>query len=103
MKLTLDFETYYAADYSLRKMAMWDYIRDPRFKVHGVSVRLDDAAPEWWDNRLPDRLGATSTYSATTPNSMGLSCAGITNCPYPNASKTLRQLPPQCSRSRSTI
>lgn len=35
----LDYETYYADDYSLRKMSTTEYIVDPRFKTHMVSVQ----------------------------------------------------------------
>lgn len=56
--LVLDWETFYDKDYSLRKMAMWDYIRDPRFKAHGVVVKLGDDDWEWWTDQLKDRLMA---------------------------------------------
>ena len=39
---TIDFETYYAKDYSLSKMTTEQYIRDPRFEVIGVAVKKDD-------------------------------------------------------------
>lgn len=42
MLLTLDFETFYSKEYSLSKMTTEEYIRDPRFKVHGVGVKRDD-------------------------------------------------------------
>ena len=46
--ITLDFETYYAKDFSLSRMTTEEYIRDPRFEVIGVGVKVDDAAPEWF-------------------------------------------------------
>lgn len=46
--LTIDFETYYASDFSLSKMTTEEYIRDPRFEVIGVSVQVDDGEPEWF-------------------------------------------------------
>ncbi|MFM7008158.1 MAG: hypothetical protein ACKO0Z_02295 [Betaproteobacteria bacterium] len=42
VKITLDFETYYDSDYSLRKMTTIEYIRDPRFEAHMVSWRSRD-------------------------------------------------------------
>jgi len=42
--ITLDFETFYdtADDYSLKKMSVEAYIRDPRFQTHGVGVKIND-------------------------------------------------------------
>ena len=37
----LDFETYWAQDYTLSKMAMTEYINDPRFEAQIVSVRAN--------------------------------------------------------------
>lgn len=42
VKITLDFETYYDSEYSLRKMTTIEYVRDPRFEVHMVSWRSRD-------------------------------------------------------------
>lgn len=36
--VTIDFETYYDKDYTLRKMSTTLYICDPRFKIHGASI-----------------------------------------------------------------
>lgn len=45
--ITLDFETYYAKDFSLSKMTTEAYINDPRFEVIGVSVKEDEGEIEW--------------------------------------------------------
>lgn len=37
--LALDFETYYDKDYSLTKLTTDQYVHDPRFKVHMMSLR----------------------------------------------------------------
>ena len=37
--VTIDAETYYDKDYSLRKMTPEEYIRDPRFEIIGISVQ----------------------------------------------------------------
>lgn len=38
--VTLDFETYFADDFTLSKMTTEAYVRDPRFEVHGCAIRL---------------------------------------------------------------
>lgn len=46
--ITLDFETYYDQGYSLSKMTTEEYIRDDRFEVIGVSVKLNGDKTEWF-------------------------------------------------------
>ena len=45
--ITLDFETYYDKDFSLRKVTTEAYIRDPQFEVIGVGVKVNDGQTEW--------------------------------------------------------
>ena len=45
--ITLDFETYYDKEYSLSKITMEEYIRDPRFQTIGVCVKRDEGSIEW--------------------------------------------------------
>jgi DNA polymerase I-like protein with 3'-5' exonuclease and polymerase domains len=40
--ITIDFETYYDREYSLSKMTTEEYIRDPRFEVICVGVKIND-------------------------------------------------------------
>ena len=42
VKVTLDFETYYDNEYSLRKLTNIQYLRDPRYETHMVSWRSRD-------------------------------------------------------------
>lgn len=44
---TLDFETYYDDDYSLKKMSMEEYVRHPLFLCHGVSVKRGERPSIW--------------------------------------------------------
>ncbi len=43
--ITLDFETYFDQDYTLSKMTTEEYIRDSRFKVHCVGMKVDGEEP----------------------------------------------------------
>jgi len=38
--VSLDFETYYDADYTLSKLSTSEYVRDPRFKAHMVGIKV---------------------------------------------------------------
>lgn len=46
--ITLDFETYYDKDYSLSKITTEEYVRDPRFQVIGVGVKVNQGVAEWF-------------------------------------------------------
>lgn len=45
--LVIDYETFFSADYTLKKMPTLLYIRDPRFKVHGAGIK-EDSRPAFW-------------------------------------------------------
>jgi len=45
--ITLDFETYYDKDFSLRKITLENYIRDPRFEIVGVGIKVNNGDTEW--------------------------------------------------------
>lgn len=42
--VTLDFETFYDADYTLSKLSTSEYIRDPRFKAQMVGLKIGNRA-----------------------------------------------------------
>lgn len=46
--ITIDFETYYDRAFSLSKLTTEQYIRDPRFEVIGVAVRVDGGETQWF-------------------------------------------------------
>lgn len=47
--LTIDYETYFDDEYTLRKMTTEAYIRDPRFETIGVGVKIDRGPSVWTD------------------------------------------------------
>ena len=44
--ITLDFETYYSKEYSLKKLTTEEYVRDPRFEVLGVAIKVNNGRTE---------------------------------------------------------
>jgi DNA polymerase I-like protein with 3'-5' exonuclease and polymerase domains len=53
MILTLDFETYYDKEYSLKKMTTEEYIRSDQFKAHGVGVKSGDQPSAYIWSEIP--------------------------------------------------
>ena len=53
--ITLDFETYYDREFSLSKLTTEAYVRDPRFEVIGVGVKVNGA-----ENRMGKRHPRTN-------------------------------------------
>jgi DNA polymerase len=54
--VTLDFETYYDREYSLSKITTEEYVRDNRFEVIGVGIKIDDAEPYWITDNIQEEL-----------------------------------------------
>jgi hypothetical protein len=46
--ISLDFETFYSQDYSLSKITTEEYVRDPRFQVIGIGVKVNDRPTTWF-------------------------------------------------------
>lgn len=46
--LFADFETFFDADYTLEKLTTEEYVRDPRFKVHGLGVSISGVRRYLW-------------------------------------------------------
>ena len=61
--VTIDFETYYDKDYSLSKMTTEAYIRDPRFEVIGVSVKVNNHETDWYSGADPGGFLHALDYS----------------------------------------
>ena len=45
--ITLDFETYYDKQYSLRKVTTEEYVRSSDFEVIGLGVKVNNNPTEW--------------------------------------------------------
>jgi len=45
--ITLDFETFYDKDFSLSKLTTEEYVRDSRFEVIGVGIKVNNGPTEW--------------------------------------------------------
>jgi DNA polymerase I-like protein with 3'-5' exonuclease and polymerase domains len=61
--VTIDFETYYDKDFSLSKMTTEAYVRDPRFEVIGVSVKVNDHPTDWYTGDNPGKFLKSLDYS----------------------------------------
>jgi len=46
--ITIDFETFYSVEYSLSRMTTEEYVRDERFQVIGLAVKVNDGPTEWF-------------------------------------------------------
>ena len=51
--ITLDFETYYTTkDLGFKTQTTEEYVRDPRFEVIGVAVKVNDEPTQWCSDSL---------------------------------------------------
>ena len=60
--ISLDFETFYSREYSLSKMTTEEYIRDPRFQVIGVAVKVNDGDTTWFSGPAKETLAFLHQY-----------------------------------------
>jgi len=61
--VTIDFETYYDKDYSLSKMTTESYIRDHRFEIIGVGVKVNNYPADWYSGDNPGKFLKSLDYS----------------------------------------
>lgn len=61
--VTIDFETYYDKEYSLSKMTTEAYVRDPRFEIIGVAVKVNNHPTDWYDGSNPGKFLRSLDYS----------------------------------------
>ena len=52
--VTIDFETYYDKTYSLKNKTTEEYLRDPRFEVIGVAVKVGNHPTDWISGTHPE-------------------------------------------------
>lgn len=52
--LTVDFETYFSQEYGFSKHTTEEYVRDDRFEVIGVAVKIDDEETEWFSGTFEE-------------------------------------------------
>lgn len=83
MMLFIDYETYYADDYHLKRgtsgLIRTEYINDPRFKVHGAAIAIDDSGDQWITAKhLPEFFGDMGPHITGMCCHNGLFDHGIT-------------------------
>lgn len=49
--VTVDFETYFDSDYTLRKLSTSEYVRDPRFKIQMVGIKIGRRPVKIYDGK----------------------------------------------------
>jgi DNA polymerase I-like protein with 3'-5' exonuclease and polymerase domains len=61
--VTIDMETFYDDEYSLSKMTTEAYVRDPRFEVIGVGIKVNDYPTDWYTGDNPGKFLKGLDYS----------------------------------------
>jgi len=52
--ITLDFETFYDVGFSLSNLTTEEYIRDDRFQIIGVGIKINDGSTKWYSGEEAD-------------------------------------------------
>ena len=63
--ITLDFETEFDDDYTLKKLTTEAYVRDARFCAHGCGIRRPDGSAIWYEGCTLDDAFAAVDWSDT--------------------------------------
>lgn len=53
---TVDFETFYSTDYTLKGMSTEDYVNDPRFEIIMVSLKKNNEPVQWFSGTMDETL-----------------------------------------------
>lgn len=64
--LTLDAESYYDSDFTLKKLTIESYVRNPRFEVHGWGIRWPDGTRQWFTHEEAKKIFAAIDWSRVT-------------------------------------
>lgn len=62
MIITVDFETYYDKEFSLSKMTTEEYVRDDKFEVIGVGIKINDDEATWFSGTKEEVRKHLRTY-----------------------------------------
>ena len=62
MIITVDFETYYDKEFSLSKMTTEEYVRDDKFEVIGVGIKINDDETTWFTGTKEEVRKHLRTY-----------------------------------------
>jgi hypothetical protein len=60
--IAVDTETFYSKEYSLSKMTTEEYIRDPRFQVIGVAVKVGEGDTTWFSGTAKETIAFLRQY-----------------------------------------
>jgi DNA polymerase bacteriophage-type len=64
--IALDVESFFSADYNLKKLSTEAYLRDERFKLHGAAIKWgSEYAARWYDERQLAHILKTEDWSGT--------------------------------------
>jgi DNA polymerase len=69
--ITIDFETYYAKDYGLKKFTTEEYIRDEQFETIGVAVKEGEGDTQWFSGNFEDTKAFLNTYDWANSFALG--------------------------------
>jgi DNA polymerase I-like protein with 3'-5' exonuclease and polymerase domains len=69
--ITIDFETYYAKDYGLKKFTTEEYIRDEQFETIGVAVKEAEGDTKWFSGNFEDTKAFLNTYDWANSFALG--------------------------------
>jgi DNA polymerase I-like protein with 3'-5' exonuclease and polymerase domains len=62
MIITVDMETYYDKEFSLSKITTEEYVRDDRFEVIGVGIKVNDDETTWFSGTKEETKKHLRTY-----------------------------------------